>query len=185
MRTWGLRFGFCLFAIAIVTFFVSQSICLSIHGDAVSGKIVDGNYYVGYRGDYTHVSPGTYQFSYYYTIATDIMFAIGIVGILLMLPSLLPVNSFIKRTRGYGKRDVAVWSIGAFFGLLFGVILAHFLPPKLVTDEWRSMWWDVPIYAALGAGVAGGVRIAWAADRVPSEQRHASEDTGTTSVDAN
>src|SRR5688500_10756124 len=104
MRRWGLRFGALLFAIAILNFLVYQSICLAIHGSAANGKIVDGGYYVNYKGEYTEVSRDTYQYSYYHDIANNFTFGLGILGLLFVLPSNITLKAAAERC----KRDKLV-----------------------------------------------------------------------------
>jgi hypothetical protein len=159
MRRWALQAGFLLFAIAITNFLAFQSITLAIHGDAENGKVVNDRYYVQYKGDYTEVSQGTFHYSYYHGVVNKITFGLGVIGLVIILPS----NESLKAATARCKGVVVVCCVGAFLGLAFGALLAIGVPLLLETQRWRSIWWDVPLFILLGAAIAGGVHLVWIA----------------------
>jgi hypothetical protein len=164
MRRLALRLGFLFFAFAIFNFLAFHSISLAIHGDAEKGKVVNGRYYVNYKGEFTEVSKGTFQYSYYHGLLNKITFGLAIVGFLIMLPS----NQLLKTAADQCKNDLVTWGIGALLGLFIGALFAICVPLLLETQRWRSIWWDTPLFALFGAAVAGGAHLVWIADREQS-----------------
>ena len=51
------------FVVALVNFFVFALMASHLGGDALSGKVEAGQYFLGYKGDYTAVSKQVFQYS--------------------------------------------------------------------------------------------------------------------------
>src|SRR5262245_49833891 len=62
MRRWAGILGATLFFVAIANFLAFCIVSLIIGGEAVSGKVEDGRYYVRHRGRYTEVSQGVWTY---------------------------------------------------------------------------------------------------------------------------
>jgi len=65
-----------LFALAILNMLAFAVITSVIGGDAISGKIEDGRYYVSNRGKYTEVSQSVYTFSRIHIYSVVLMYAL-------------------------------------------------------------------------------------------------------------
>ncbi|MBI5724172.1 MAG: hypothetical protein HZA50_09465 [Planctomycetes bacterium] len=63
---------------------------VTLHGDAISGKSRNDKCYVGWKGQYTEVSKGTYIYSYIHTCVTISSFPLAII--------FLAVADFKKRS---------------------------------------------------------------------------------------
>jgi hypothetical protein len=76
----GERVALVLLLVGLLNFalFVTGSIVLG--GDAVNGKIEDGQYYVGGKGLYFAVSPGVWIYSYIHVISVWITFPVAMFG---------------------------------------------------------------------------------------------------------
>jgi len=70
---------FALFAIALVNLAIFMLVADSLGGDALSGFIREGRYYLGNHGEYREVSARIYRYSQVHSIAT---FVIQVVGVL-------------------------------------------------------------------------------------------------------
>ncbi len=80
MRHAAATVGLILFAIGIVNFLAFFGISLAIGGDALSGAVVDGKYFLSTHGNQTEVSPAVWYFSYIHTISMFITTALGVLG---------------------------------------------------------------------------------------------------------
>lgn len=72
-----------LFVITVLNFGVWGVITSVIHGDAINGKIANGDYYVAMKGRYSEVSRNVYLYSYVHTCSQFVLFpAVILVGLL-------------------------------------------------------------------------------------------------------
>lgn len=69
MRRWAGIIGGALFAIAAVNFTAFFILSLSWGGDAISGKVEDGSYYLSLKGKLTEVSERPWRMSRIHTIS--------------------------------------------------------------------------------------------------------------------
>src|SRR4051812_6108192 len=76
--------GAFLFFGGVLNFVIYWHVAVRIGGDAVSGKVEDGRYFVSSHGKLTEVSPETWRYSYAHKISTWITHPLGAVGLLLM-----------------------------------------------------------------------------------------------------
>lgn len=72
--------GITLFFIAILNFMTFWIVALVIGGDAVSGKVLGGHYYVSSHGKLTEVSPRVWHYSRAHTISVWVTHPVGILG---------------------------------------------------------------------------------------------------------
>lgn len=72
--------GGSLFFIAIINVMAFWITALSIGGDAISGKVEGGRYYVSSRGELTEVSSSVWHYSRAHTISVWITHPLGIFG---------------------------------------------------------------------------------------------------------
>jgi len=72
--------GAVAFFIAMINFAIFWLVALKIGGDAISGKVENGHYYVCEHGEYTEVSPGIWNYSKAHTISVFFTHPIGILG---------------------------------------------------------------------------------------------------------
>jgi hypothetical protein len=77
-------FGMLLFFGGVLNFVIFWHVAVQIGGDAVSGKIEDGRYFVSSHGRLTEVSSETWRYSYAHKVSTWITHPLGAVGLLLM-----------------------------------------------------------------------------------------------------
>lgn len=72
MSSRGERVAWILLTVCALNFvlFVAGSFVLG--GDAVNGKIEDGQYYVGGKGRYFAVSPGVWIYSYIHVVSVGV-----------------------------------------------------------------------------------------------------------------
>src|SRR5262245_5893722 len=73
-------FGMTLFVIAFVNFTVFWIVAGRIGGDAMSGKIENGHYYLCNHGKYTEVTPSVWHYSRAHIISTWITHPLAILG---------------------------------------------------------------------------------------------------------
>jgi hypothetical protein len=78
MGRWLERVGAVIFFLALANFLVFVIIAVSIGGEAISGKVEGGRYYLWYRGDYTEVSRSVWNYSRMHTISVFITHSLGI-----------------------------------------------------------------------------------------------------------
>ena len=72
--------GTAIFFIAMINFAIFWAVALKIGGDAISGKVENGHYYVCEHGKYTEVSRGVWNYSKAHTISVFFTHPIGILG---------------------------------------------------------------------------------------------------------
>ena len=72
--------GLLLFFVAFFNFLAFWFVSVSIGGDALSGKVEGGRYYVSSRGKFTEVSRGVWTYSRVHTISVLITHPLGILG---------------------------------------------------------------------------------------------------------
>ncbi len=71
--------------IAWLNFAVFWIVAVSIGGDAVSGKVESGHYFVSSHGRLTEVSPTVWHYSRIHTVSIWVTHPIGLVGGLIWL----------------------------------------------------------------------------------------------------
>jgi hypothetical protein len=64
--------------LAVVNFLAFAIFSSILGGDALTGKIEDGHYYLRYRGKYTEVSPAVFQYSRLHALSLFVTFPLGI-----------------------------------------------------------------------------------------------------------
>jgi|GEM_PF-2600343 hypothetical protein len=72
--------GYTLFFGAIANFTVFWVVGASIGGDAISGKVQGGHYYVSSHGRLTEVSPRIWHYSRIHAVSVWITHPLGILG---------------------------------------------------------------------------------------------------------
>jgi hypothetical protein len=72
--------GYTLFFVAIVNFTVFWVVGVWVGGDAISGKVQGGHYYVSSHGRLTEVSPRIWQYSRIHAMSVWITHPLGILG---------------------------------------------------------------------------------------------------------
>jgi hypothetical protein len=72
--------GGTLFFIAFLNFTVFWIVAVSIGGDAISGRVEGGRYYLSNHGKLTEVSPRVWHYSRVHTISIWITHPLGIFG---------------------------------------------------------------------------------------------------------
>ena len=72
--------GGVLFVIGIVNFLAFVIVAVSIGGDALSGKVESGRYYLSHHGDLTEVSPRVWHYSRVHTISVLITHPLAVFG---------------------------------------------------------------------------------------------------------
>jgi hypothetical protein len=77
---WLNRLGIILFFIAFFNFAVFWIVAVCIGGDAISGKVENGRYYVANHGRYTEVSREVWTYSKFHSSSVWITHPIGILG---------------------------------------------------------------------------------------------------------
>jgi hypothetical protein len=76
--------GALLFFGAVLNFVVFWHVAVSIGGDAVSGRVEDGKYFVSSHGRLTEVSEATWRYSYAHKTSIWVTHPLGGVGALLL-----------------------------------------------------------------------------------------------------
>lgn len=84
MKQWFKTIGFGLFFLAIINFTMFWCIGLYFGGDAISGTVKGGRYYLSNHGELTEVSESVWNYSYYHTISVWITHPLGIGGMVLV-----------------------------------------------------------------------------------------------------
>src|SRR4051812_31916581 len=79
-QKWASWIGGALFAIAVVNFTAFFVLSLTWGGEALSGKIEDGRYYLAHKGRYTEVSEQRWRVSRVHTISVWVTHPVGIVA---------------------------------------------------------------------------------------------------------
>ena len=72
--------GAILFFGGILNFLIFWHVSVYIGGNAVSGKVDNGKYFVSSHGDLTEVTASTWQYSYAHTVSTWITHPLAFVG---------------------------------------------------------------------------------------------------------
>jgi hypothetical protein len=72
--------GGALFAIAIVNFLVFVTLSVSWGGDALSGKVENGRYYLSHKGHLTEVTEARWWFNRAHAISVIVTHTAGIFG---------------------------------------------------------------------------------------------------------
>jgi hypothetical protein len=70
--------GMIIFMIGWVNFAIFWIVAVCIGGDAFSGKIVDGHYFVSNHGNLTEVSPAVWQYSRIHAASLCVTHPVGI-----------------------------------------------------------------------------------------------------------
>ena len=76
--------GAALFAVAWLNFTVFWFVAVYLGGDAVSGRVENGHYYLSSHGKLTEVTPNVWRYSRAHTISTWITHPLGFLGLGLM-----------------------------------------------------------------------------------------------------
>lgn len=76
--------AFC--AATLVNFLVFAAVAFHIGGDALSGKIEGGQYYLGYKGGYTAVSKHVFEYSEAHEISAMVTLPLAVLTGLLLHP---------------------------------------------------------------------------------------------------
>lgn len=76
--------GALLFFGGLLNFLIFWHVAVFLGGDAVSGKVEDGRYFVSGHGKLTEVSAETWRYSYAHTVSTWITHPLAGLGWLLM-----------------------------------------------------------------------------------------------------
>jgi len=79
-RNWLTILGTVLFFTAWLNFMIFAIVAVSIGGDAISGKAINGHYFLSNHGRLTEVSSSVWQYSRIHTIIVWITHPIGIFG---------------------------------------------------------------------------------------------------------
>lgn len=69
-----------LFFIALINFAIFVMVAVNIGGDAISGKVENGRYYLSNHGKLTEVSPAVWQYSKIHAISVWITHPLGLAG---------------------------------------------------------------------------------------------------------
>lgn len=69
-----------VFAIAFINFASFWVMAVLLGGDALSGKVVDGQFFLGNRDQYTQVSEAIYEYSLWHTRSTWITHPLGLLA---------------------------------------------------------------------------------------------------------
>ena len=85
VRRWAGRVGGALFAVAMVNFIAFFVLSLAWGGDALSGKVADGRYYLGHKGRYVEVSEARWRASRAHALSVIVTHPLGVIvgGLLL------------------------------------------------------------------------------------------------------
>ena len=81
---WLYVFAVVVFAGTMANFAIYWHIAVAIGGDAVSGKVVAGHYYVFSHGQFTEVPAWLYRYSRAHTISTWVTLPLAVIGWLFM-----------------------------------------------------------------------------------------------------
>jgi hypothetical protein len=80
VRRWAGRIGGALFAVALVNFTAFFVLSLAWGGDALSGKVADGRFYLGHKGRYVEVSEAKWRASRAHAISVWVTHPLAIIG---------------------------------------------------------------------------------------------------------
>jgi hypothetical protein len=74
------KIAIALIVLAVLNFLAFAVSTEMLKGDAVSGKVEDGHFYVAYKGEYTEVSEAAWHYSMIQTISVFVTWPIGMLG---------------------------------------------------------------------------------------------------------
>jgi hypothetical protein len=80
VRRWAGRIGGALGVVGLVNFIAFFVLSLAWGGDALSGKVVDGRYYLGHKGRYVEVSEARWRASRAHAISVFVTHPLAILG---------------------------------------------------------------------------------------------------------
>jgi hypothetical protein len=80
LARWLELIGFGLLVVALINFTLFCIVGVCIGGDALSGKVEDGHYYVSSHGKLTEVSPNVWHYSRCHAISVWITHPLAIFG---------------------------------------------------------------------------------------------------------
>jgi hypothetical protein len=83
---WSRIFGASLLAVMFLNFFAMMATSIALHGSAGNGKMSDGRFYVGNRGQYREVSREAWLWSKHVHTANWITIPLGLLGLILFAP---------------------------------------------------------------------------------------------------
>ena len=67
-------------ALCFLNFVTFMVVAYFVGGDAGNGKVVDGHFYLGYKGEFTEVSEGVYTYSLWHLRSLAATFPLGFVA---------------------------------------------------------------------------------------------------------